>query len=179
MSPARATLSGMAATSTPATKALERAGVPYALHVLDEVIAPGDAASEAAGSYGQAVARALGVDPGRMFKTLVVAVDGRLVCALVPVVASLDLRALAAVCGGRRASLVEPAAAEQATGYVVGAISPFGQRRRLPVVADRSLLDGPTAFVNGGRRGLQLEVGVEDLVTLTGARLAAIARLGA
>ncbi len=166
----------MASTPTRATLALRRAGVPFTLHDVEAPIAPGDASSRAAGSYGEAIAQALGVDPARMFKTLVVAVDGRLVCALVPVAANLDLRALAAVCGARRASLADPAAAERATGYVVGGISPLGQRRHLPVVADRSLLDGPTVFVNGGRRGLEIALAPGDLVALTGATLAAIAR---
>ncbi|HWP63036.1 MAG TPA: aminoacyl-tRNA deacylase [Candidatus Binatia bacterium] len=166
----------MTSTPTRAVLALRQAGVPFTLHEVETPIAPGDARSRDAGSYGEAVARALGVDPGRMFKTLVVAVDGRFVCALVPVAASLDLRALASACGGRRASLADPVEAERATGYVVGGISPFGQRRRLPVVADRSLLDGPTVFVNGGRRGLQVALAPADLVALTGATLAGIAR---
>lgn len=166
----------MPTTSTPATVALRRAGVPHAIHELDEPIRPGDAASREAGSYGEAVARALGIDPARMFKTLVAVVDGRLVCALVPVAASLDLRALAAACGGRRAALAEAAEAERATGYVVGGISPLGQRRRLPIVADRRILDGPSVVVNGGRRGLQLELAPADLLAVTGASLATIAR---
>lgn len=166
----------MASTATRATLVLRRHGVPFTTHEVESSIAPGDADSRAAGSYGEAVARALGIDPTRMFKTLVVAVDGRLVSALVPVAASLDLRALAAACGARRASLAEPREAERATGYVVGGISPIGQRRRLPVVADRSLVEGPTVYVNGGRRGLQIGLASEELVAVTGAILAPIAR---
>lgn len=173
-----ATLGGVPtpSPSTPAIVALRRAGIAHTVHVVPAAIRPGDAASRAAGSYGLAVARALGVDPARMFKTLVASVDGRLVCALVPVEASLDLRALAAACGGRRASLAEPALAERATGYVIGGISPFGQRRRLPMVADGRLLEGPTVVVNGGRRDLQIALAPADLLALTGASLAAIAR---
>lgn len=166
----------MPTTATPAISALRRAGVAYTIYELEAPIRPGDAASREAGSYGEAVARALGIDPSRMFKTLVAVVDGRSVCALVPVEASLDLRALAAACGGRRAVLAEAAEAERATGYVVGGISPLGQRRRLPIVADRRILDGPTVVVNGGRRGLQVELAPADLLAVTGASLASIAR---
>jgi Cys-tRNA(Pro)/Cys-tRNA(Cys) deacylase len=115
------------------------------------------------------------VEPGRVFKTLVASVDGRLAVGVVPVSGALDLKALAAALGGKRATMAEPAAAERATGYVTGGISPFGQRSRLPVVVDASAQAWPTVFVSGGRRGLQVEVAPGDLVQLTGAILAGIA----
>jgi Cys-tRNA(Pro)/Cys-tRNA(Cys) deacylase len=114
-----------------------------------------------------------------VFKTLVVRVDGtRLVLAVVPVDAELDLKACAAAAGGRRAALADPAEAERATGYVVGGISPLGGRRRLAAIVDASAADGPTMFVSAGRRGLDLELAAGDLVTLTGAAVAPIARRG-
>jgi Cys-tRNA(Pro)/Cys-tRNA(Cys) deacylase len=131
-----------------------------------------------AGTYGEAAAAALGADPGRVYKTLVATVDGRLAVGVVPVSATLDLKALAAALGGKRAAMAEPAAAERATGYVTGGISPFGQRSRLPLVVDASTLDWPTVYVSGGRRGLQLEVTPADLVAVTGATTAPIAAGG-
>jgi Cys-tRNA(Pro)/Cys-tRNA(Cys) deacylase len=127
-----------------------------------------------ASSYGIAAAAALGVDPARVFKTLVTTVDGRLAVGVVPASASLDLKALASALGGKRAAMAEPAAAERATGYVTGGISPFGQRSRLPVVVDTSATTWPTVFVSGGRRGLQVEVDPADLIRITGAVLATV-----
>ena len=127
-------------------------------------------------SYGQEAALALGVDPRQVFKTLLADVDGRLIVAVVPVDGSLDLKALAAALGGKRASLAEPAAAERVTGYVVGGISPLGQRRRLPTVVDESALAWATVLVSAGRRGLDVELAPADLVRLTGAVTAAVAR---
>ena len=126
-------------------------------------------------SYGQAAAAALGVDPARLFKTLVAAVDGRLVVGVVPASSTLDLKALAAAAGGRRAVLAEQPAAERATGYVVGGISPLGQRTRLPTVVDASATGWPTVYVSAGRRGLQVELDPADLVRITAASLAPIA----
>jgi Cys-tRNA(Pro)/Cys-tRNA(Cys) deacylase len=126
--------------------------------------------------YGIEAAAALGLDPARVFKTLVVEVDGRLVVAIVPVDAELDLKALAAASGGRRATLAEPAEAERATGYVVGGISPLGLRRRLPAVLDASASTFATIFVSGGRRGLQLEIAPVDLARLADAAVAAVGR---
>lgn len=128
-----------------------------------------------AGSYGEAAAAALGVPPDRLFKTLVASVDGKLAVGVVPVAATLDLKALAAALGGKKAAMAEPAAAERATGYVTGGISPFGQRSRLPMAVDASASEFATVYVSGGRRGLQVEVAPADLVRLTGAILAAIA----
>ncbi len=126
--------------------------------------------------YGLEAAAALGLDPGRVFKTLVATVDGRLAAAIVPVANELDLKALAAALDGRRAALADPVEAERATGYVVGGISPLGMRRRLPTVLDRSAADFATVFVSGGRRGLQLELAPADLARLTLATEAPIAR---
>jgi len=148
--------------ATPAIKAVEAAGVTFALHEYDH--------DPAAGSYGDEAAAKLGVDPARLFKTLVVSVDGALAVALVPVSAQLDLKAL-----GKRARLADRAQAHAATGYVAGGTSPLGQRRTLPAHVDASALEHATILVNGGRRGLQLELDPRDLVRLTGARVHAIA----
>ncbi|GAA1871890.1 Cys-tRNA(Pro) deacylase [Asanoa iriomotensis] len=126
-------------------------------------------------AYGEAVAAALGIDPPRVFKTLVATVDGQLGVGVVPVARSLDLKALAVALGGKRAAMAEPVAAERATGYVTGGISPLGQRSRLPIVLDESALGHETIFVSAGKRGLQLELAPSDLVHLTGAAVAAIA----
>jgi Cys-tRNA(Pro)/Cys-tRNA(Cys) deacylase len=126
--------------------------------------------------YGTEAALALGVDPRQVFKTLVADVDGSLTVAVVPVDASLDLKALAAAVGGKRATMADPAAAERATGYVVGGISPLGQRRRLRTVIDVSALDAATVLVSAGRRGVDVELAPADLVRLTAATTAPIAR---
>jgi Cys-tRNA(Pro)/Cys-tRNA(Cys) deacylase len=130
----------------------------------------------AAGSYGAEAAAALGVDPAQVFKTLFADVDGRLVVGIVPVSAQLDLKALAAAVGGKRAVMADPAAAERASGSVVGGISPVGQRRRHPTVLDETALRHPTLFVSGGKRGLELELAPAHLVSVTGATVAPIGR---
>jgi Cys-tRNA(Pro)/Cys-tRNA(Cys) deacylase len=126
--------------------------------------------------YGEAAAAALGVDPGRLFKTLVTRVDGALTVALVPVSSTLDLKALAAAAGGRKAVMAEPADAERTTGYVRGGISPLGQRKALPTVVDESALGFETVLVSAGRRGLSVELPPAELVRLTRARTAPIGR---
>jgi Cys-tRNA(Pro)/Cys-tRNA(Cys) deacylase len=128
------------------------------------------------GSYGLEASDALGIAPERVFKTLVAEVDGVLTVGVVPVAGQLDLKALAAAAGGKRAVMADVAAAERATGYVAGGISPVGQRRRLPVVIDSSALEFPTVFCSGGRRGLEIELAPADLVRATGARVSAIAQ---
>ncbi|POM23970.1 Cys-tRNA(Pro)/Cys-tRNA(Cys) deacylase YbaK [Actinomadura rubteroloni] len=153
---------------TPATVAAARAGVAFTLH--EYTVDPG------AGSYGEAAADALGVPRERLFKTLVAEVDGALTVAIVPVSATLDLKALAAATGGKRAAMADPRDAERATGYVVGGISPLGQRRRLPAVLDASASGFATVYVSAGRRGLQIELAPGDLAGLAGAALAAVAR---
>jgi Cys-tRNA(Pro)/Cys-tRNA(Cys) deacylase len=155
------------ASGTPATALLVRTGVPYTLHPYRH-----DARAE---SFGEEAAAALGIDPARIFKTLIATVDGTLVCGVVPVARRLDLKALAAAVGGKRAELAEPTAAARATGYVVGGISPIAQKSRLPVVVDASAAGWATVFVSAGRRGLQLELTPDDLLAAAGARLATIA----
>jgi Cys-tRNA(Pro)/Cys-tRNA(Cys) deacylase len=127
-------------------------------------------------SYGMEAATALGIDPRQVFKTLVADVDGALTVAVVPVDGQLDLKGLAAAVGGKKAAMADPAAAERATGYVVGGISPLGQRRRLATVVDESALEFPAVLVSAGRRGVDVELAPADLVRLTGARTAPIAR---
>ncbi|MFC4866040.1 MULTISPECIES: Cys-tRNA(Pro) deacylase [Streptomonospora] len=160
----------MGAKQTPATAAARRAGIDYRLHPY--VAAGGDGPGSA---YGQDAARALGVSPDRVFKTLVAEVDGRLTVGVVPVSGGLDLKALAAAAGGKRATMAQAADAERATGYVVGGISPLGQRRRLRTVVDSSAADHGTVFVSAGRRGLQMELAPADLVRTAEATSAPIA----
>lgn len=159
----------MAGKGTPAIAAAERAKVAFTLHEY--------AHDPRAASYGLEAAEALGVAPERVFKTLLASVDGaRLVVAVVPVVAQLDLKSLAAAAGGRKAELAKPADAERATGYVVGGISPLGQKKRLATFVDASAAAHPTIHVSAGRRGLEIELAPADLVALTGGSLAAVAR---
>src|SRR6202034_2788386 len=129
-----------------------------------------------AGSYGLEASEALGVPAERVFKTLVAAVDGSILAVgVIPVHRQLDLKALAAAVGGKKAVLAEVAAAERATGYVAGGISPVGQKRRLPVVIDASALVLATMFCSAGRRGLEIEIAPADLVKAAGATVAEIA----
>jgi Cys-tRNA(Pro)/Cys-tRNA(Cys) deacylase len=160
--------SGVAGRGTPATTLLVREGVRFTVHPYE--------VDPRTPSYGEAAAAALGMDPARVFKTLVAAVDGRLVVGVVPVSSMLDLKALAAAVGGRRAAMAEESAAERATGYVVGGISPLGQRTRLPTVIDSSAGDWPTIYVSAGRRGMQVELAPADLIRLTDATSSPIAR---
>ena len=157
------------AIGTPATVELRRLGIEFAVHEYAHV--PG------AIGYGLEAAAALEVHPDRVFKTLLADVDGvGLVVGIVPVSGSLDLKALAAAAGGKRAAMADPAVAERRTGYVVGGISPIGQRTRLPARIDESVELWPTVYVSGGRRGLDLELAPADLLRATGARTADIAR---
>lgn len=128
----------------------------------------------AAASYGAEAADVLGVDPARVFKTLMVEVEGRLAVGIVPVSGTLDLKAFAAAMGAKKAAMADPAAAQRRTGYVLGGISPLGQRQPSPTVLDSSALDLDTIFVSGGRRGLDIELAPADLVRLTGAVTAPI-----
>jgi Cys-tRNA(Pro)/Cys-tRNA(Cys) deacylase len=154
------------AGGTPATVALARAGIAYSVHPYDH--------DHNHPSYGMEAAEALGVHPSQVFKTLLADVDGQLVVAVVPVNGSLDLKAMAAAVGGKRAAMAEAAVAERVTGYVVGGISPVGQRRRLPTVIDDSALDCEIVYVSGGRRGLDLGLSPVDLLTMTQGVTAAI-----
>lgn len=157
----------MAGQGTPATALLAKQKVAHRLH-------PYQVALDAP-NYGAEVAAALGVPPARVFKTLVAEIDGALTVAVVPVTGELDLKALAAVTGGKRAALAERRLAERTTGYVRGGISPLGQRKRLPTVIDASAEKFETIYVSAGRRGLQVELSPADLVRLTEATLAPIA----
>ena len=160
---------GLAGAATPAIAAAQRAGVVHAVHRYERAGTAGD-------GYGREAAAALGIDAERVLKTLVaVTGDERLVVAVVPVSGMLDLRALAVAVDARKAAMADAAAAERATGYVLGGISPLGQRRRLPTVVDEGAMAHPTVFVSGGRRGLELELDPHDLVNLVGGTTAAIA----
>ncbi|WP_306326712.1 Cys-tRNA(Pro) deacylase [Streptomyces venezuelae] len=153
---------------TPATVALTEAGTAFTVHAYEH-----DPASP---SYGEEAAEALGVSPGRVFKTLVADVDGELTVAVVPVAGQLDLKALASAVGGKRAAMADPAAAERTTGYVRGGISPLGQRKRLRTVLDASASEHETICVSAGRRGLEVELSPADLAALTSAVVAPIGR---
>lgn len=157
----------MAGRGTPATTLLDRQGVVYRLHPYDH--------DPRADSYGSEAADALGLVPQQVFKTLVTEVDGRLVVGVVPVSAQLDLRALAAAVGAKKARMAAAADAERATGYVTGGIAPLGHRRRLPVVIDNSVRSFETVYCSAGRRGLQVELAPDALVHATRATVAAIA----
>jgi Cys-tRNA(Pro)/Cys-tRNA(Cys) deacylase len=150
-----------------ATLALERAKISFTLHEY--------AHDPRHDSYGLEASEALAIPPERVFKTLVAAVDESLAVGVVPVHRQLDLKALAAAVGGKKAVLAEVAAAERATGYVAGGISPVGQKRRLPVVIDASALELATMFCSAGRRGLEIEIAPADLVKAAGATVAPIA----
>lgn len=157
-----------AEAGTPATVALTRASVPFTVHPYEH-----DPANTA---YGDEAVAALGVSGDRVFKTLVARVDGRLAVAVVPVARQLDLKALAAALGGKRAAMAERADAERVTGYVLGGISPLGQRKLLPTVVDATASGFPTVFVSAGRRGAQVELAPADLLRVAGAVSAPVAR---
>ena len=154
-------------SGTPATVALHAAGIPFTEHAYSH-----DPANT---NYGLEAANALGLDPDRVFKTLLAEVEGRLVVAIVPVTGKLDLKRLAAAVGGKRAAMADPAVAERRTGYVVGGISPIGQKTAHPTVIDETAELWDTVYVSGGRRGLDLELAPADLVRVTNATLADIA----
>ena len=154
---------------TPAVTAAKRAGIAFEVLEYD--------AGDSAEPYGVGAARALGIEPERVFKTLVADLPGKsLAVAIIPVAERLDLKALAAALGAKRATMAEPAAAERATGYVLGGISPLGQRRRLPFAIDETALGFERIHVSGGRRGLEIGLAPGDLVALVGATVARIAR---
>jgi Cys-tRNA(Pro)/Cys-tRNA(Cys) deacylase len=155
------------AQGTPATALLAKQKITHSLHPYE--------VSPDAPNYGALVATAIGADPARVFKTLVTEVDGALTVAVVPVTGELDLKALAAAAGGKRAAMADRAVAERATGYVRGGISPLGQRKRLPTVIDRTALDDEQIYVSAGKRGLQVQLAPSDLVRLTQATVAPIA----
>ena len=157
----------MAGQATPATALLRKRGVAHEVHSYEH-----DPRAE---SYGLEAANLLGQQPERVFKTLVAEVDGALTVGVVPVTGQLDLKALAAASGGKKAKLADTAAAERATGYVAGGISPLGQKKRLPLVLDSSAMTFDTVFCSAGRRGLEIELAPADLVSLTSATVAPVA----
>jgi len=159
----------VAGQQTPATALLSKLGIAHSVHAYEHDPRRG---------YGLEASEVLGVPAKRVFKTLVAEVDGALTVGVVPVAGQLDLRALAAAVGGKRAAMAPAAAAERATGYVVGGISPLGHRRRLVVVVDSSALGYATVYCSAGRRGLELELAPADLVRAAGAVVAAIAAPG-
>ena len=158
----------MGGQSTRATQRLTTLGLPFQVHSYGR--------DQRASSYGAEAAAALGVRPDRVFKTLIASVDGQLTAAVVPVTRQLNLKALADAVGGKKAEMAKTAAAERATGYVIGGISPIAQRRALPVVVDSSALGHRTVFCSAGQRGLELELAPADLILATGAVMAPIAR---
>ena len=152
---------------TRAVAELDRAGVEHRVHDFGH--------DDTDRNYGKAAAAALGVDEARVFKTLVVVADGRHAVGIVPVAGQLSLKRIAAALEAKKAEMCDPAVAQRITGYVVGGISPFGQKKRLPTVLDESAASFDTIFVSGGRRGLDLELAPGALVSTLDARLAAIA----
>lgn len=153
---------------TPATVALTRANIPYAVRTYEH-----DPAAE---SFGLEAAAALGVEASRVFKTLLVDSGSGLAVGIVPVDRTLDLKAIATALGVKKVTMADPVAAERSSGYVVGGISPIGQKRALATVIDESAGNHPTVLVSGGRRGLDLELTASDLVTATRGTFAPIAR---
>lgn len=153
---------------TPATAALTAAGIRFSEHAYTHDPANRD--------FGMEAATALGVDPDQVFKTLLADVDGRLVVGIVPVTGRLDLKALAAAVGGKRATMAEPALAERRTGYVVGGISPLGQKTRHATVLDETAELWDVVYVSGGRRGFDVGLAPADLIRATAAVVADIAR---
>ncbi|MEU4510360.1 Cys-tRNA(Pro) deacylase [Nonomuraea wenchangensis] len=148
--------------------ALARAKADFTLHPYDH--------DPSAQAYGEEAADALGLPYERIFKTLVAETESGLAVAVVPVAGKLDLKALAHALGGKRAAMADAARVERVTGYVVGGISPLGQRKQLPTVVDSSALDFPTIYFSAGRRGLQIETAPDNLITLTRAVTAPIGR---
>jgi Cys-tRNA(Pro)/Cys-tRNA(Cys) deacylase len=155
------------AKGTPATAAIARAGVPFDLAEYDY--------DPAADSVGLAAAGALGEPPARVFKTLMIEADGKPVCAVLPSDREVAMKRLAAAIGAKAAKMMPVPAAERMTGYKVGGISPFGQRRTVPTLVEQAALGEPYLYVNGGRRGLQIRLAPADLVAALNATMAAFA----
>ena len=158
------------ASSTPATRMLERAGVRFALHVYDY--------DPDADKIGLHAAQSLGVSAQAMLKTLIVRVDGQLACVLLPSDREASMKKVAVAFEAKAAEMARPQDAERITGYRIGGVSPFGQKKRLAIVVDASALGRPAVFVNGGQRGLQIELEPVDLVTALQARTADIVQSG-
>ncbi|MFW1676878.1 Cys-tRNA(Pro) deacylase [Pontibacter sp. JAM-7] len=156
---------------TPAINAAKKAKVKHQVHEYRH--------DPSADSFGEEAANVLGLDPAQVFKTLLVACNGdnkHLAVAVVPVAGKLDLKAMAAALNVKKVAMANPQDAERATGYVVGGISPLGQKKRLPLVLDSSASTFPTIFMSAGKRGLEIEMAAADLVRLTSAVVAEIGR---
>jgi Cys-tRNA(Pro)/Cys-tRNA(Cys) deacylase len=156
---------------TPAINTAKKAKIQHRVHTYQH--------NPDAESYGEEAAHILGQDPARVFKTLVIALNDdnkQLAVAIVPVAGQLDLKALAAAAGVKKAAMAQPKDAERATGYVLGGISPLGQRKQLPTFLDESALTFTTIFVSAGKRGLEIELAAADLLGLTAGKTAAIVR---
>jgi Cys-tRNA(Pro)/Cys-tRNA(Cys) deacylase len=153
---------------TPATVALKAADITFTAHSYEH--------DPRSSSYGEEAAAALGLSTAEVFKTLLAMVDGRPVVGIVPVTGSLDLKALAAAAGGRRAEMADAAAAQRLTGYVIGGISPIGQKRPLPTFIDGSAELLAMVYVSGGRRGFDIGLAPADLISATQGRYAPIGR---
>jgi Cys-tRNA(Pro)/Cys-tRNA(Cys) deacylase len=152
--------------TTPATFALRKVGVAFRLHTY--------VYDSSADSIGLQAAEALGVEPSRVLKTLMAEVDGKPVCVMVPSDCEVSMKKLAAAFGGKAANMMRPADAERLTGYHVGGISPFGQKKRVPVAIEQAALGHLTVFVNGGQRGLQIELDPNDATIAANAVAAAL-----
>ena len=160
------------AGGTPATLALQHAGIRFTAHHYAHDAGPGSGPA----GYGLEAADKLGLDPDQVFKTLLADADGSLVVAVVPVSGQLDLKALAAAVGAKKVVMADPVVAQRKTGYVLGGISPIGQKTSHPTVLDETVELFDTVFVSGGRRGFDIELSPADLIIVTGATIAAIAR---
>ena len=152
--------------TTRATLALQQAGIAFTIHAYDY-----DPNAE---RIGLQAAEAIGADPGSVLKTLMVQVDGRPACVIVPSDREVNLKKLASALGGKAAQMIKPADAERITGYHVGGISPFGQKKRVPILLEQSGLSYPQVFINGGQRGLQVKLSPQDAVRALDARVAAL-----
>ena len=159
---------GASGPGTPATVALVAAGIRFIAHTYTH--------DSGTANYGLEAAAALGLDPDRVFKTLVAVADGRLVIGIIPVTGMLRLTSLATAVAAKRAVMADPAVAERKTGFVVGGISPIGQKTTLPTVLDETAVLWDTIYVSGGRRGFDIELAPDDLLRVTGGMLAALAR---
>ncbi|MFK0570810.1 Cys-tRNA(Pro) deacylase [Endozoicomonas sp.] len=154
---------------TPAINVLKKAKTDHNVHQYHH--------DPDSASYGEEAVEKMGQNPHQVFKTLLVKLDGRqLAVAVVPVADKLDLKAMASACGAKKAAMAEQQEAERSTGYIFGGISPLGQKKRLPTVVNSSVESFDTVFVSAGRRGLEIELAPADLVKLTSARLAVIAK---
>lgn len=156
--------------TTRATQALAKAGVTFTVHTYDY-----DPNAE---RIGLQAAEAIGEEPDRVLKTLMAEVDGRPVCVVVPSDREVSMKKLAAAFGGKSAAMMKPAAAEKATGYVVGGISPFGQKKTVPTAIEAAAMEETLVYMNGGQRGLQVRLSPSDAKTVLNAIIASVVAEG-